>query len=214
MNCDPSELMQQARCFKCIPNGMQPEVQTYLLCQIANGMPQPGYDDLVFPPTSLGFAGGTNPAIQVGDSGPSNDQAALRVTAPNANNFWITAQMSHFWIAGTRIYPHIHVQPQSDVAASVSTFTMRYTIADINGTFQSSTVLPNLQFTIPANSAYKHFLFDLPEPGLDMSAFAGPSTVVRMKFTMNSITSLVSLDVLSFDIHYMRAISPLIPFVP
>lgn len=36
MNCDPNDLVQQARCFKCIPPGMQKEVMTYLLCQIAD----------------------------------------------------------------------------------------------------------------------------------------------------------------------------------
>lgn len=30
---DPNVLMAQAKCFRCI-DGMHPEVQTYLLCQI------------------------------------------------------------------------------------------------------------------------------------------------------------------------------------
>lgn len=34
--CDPDDLVNHARCFKCIPKGMQREVQIYLLCQIAN----------------------------------------------------------------------------------------------------------------------------------------------------------------------------------
>ena len=33
MICDPNVLLARARCFKCIPRGMQKEVQIYLLCQ-------------------------------------------------------------------------------------------------------------------------------------------------------------------------------------
>lgn len=37
MSCDPSTLANSARCFEsCIPVGMQPSVQTYLLCQLAS----------------------------------------------------------------------------------------------------------------------------------------------------------------------------------
>lgn len=36
MNCDPSSLMQSARCLECIPPGMQSGVRSYLLCQWAN----------------------------------------------------------------------------------------------------------------------------------------------------------------------------------
>lgn len=36
VNCDPSELANAARCFEsCIPAGMQPAVQNYLLCRLA-----------------------------------------------------------------------------------------------------------------------------------------------------------------------------------
>ena len=36
VNCDPSSLANEARCFdRCIPPGMQPAVETYLLASIA-----------------------------------------------------------------------------------------------------------------------------------------------------------------------------------
>lgn len=34
VNCDPNELMAAAKCFRCIPKGLQRAVQLYLLCQI------------------------------------------------------------------------------------------------------------------------------------------------------------------------------------
>lgn len=41
MNCDPNTLMAAAKCFKCIPKKMLPEVQIYLLCQWANASATP-----------------------------------------------------------------------------------------------------------------------------------------------------------------------------
>lgn len=36
MNCDPKTLVESAKCFRCIPNGMSKQVMIYLLCQWAN----------------------------------------------------------------------------------------------------------------------------------------------------------------------------------
>jgi hypothetical protein len=36
MNCDPQALMAAAKCYRCIPAGMLPEVQISLLCQWLN----------------------------------------------------------------------------------------------------------------------------------------------------------------------------------
>lgn len=36
ISCTPNDLLNEARCFRCIPAGMQREVQIYLLCQWAN----------------------------------------------------------------------------------------------------------------------------------------------------------------------------------
>lgn len=34
ISCDPNDLMEAAKCYKCIPAGMQPEVIIYLLNQL------------------------------------------------------------------------------------------------------------------------------------------------------------------------------------
>lgn len=36
ISCDPNDLMAAAKCFKCIPGGMQNEVIIYLLANILN----------------------------------------------------------------------------------------------------------------------------------------------------------------------------------
>lgn len=40
-NCDPNALVQAAACMRCIPDGMQAEVQTLLLAIIAGGSLDP-----------------------------------------------------------------------------------------------------------------------------------------------------------------------------
>lgn len=42
VNCDdPNALLEAAKCFKCIPSGLQGAVQTYLLAVIAGGSLDP-----------------------------------------------------------------------------------------------------------------------------------------------------------------------------
>ena len=41
ISCDPNDLMEAAKCFSCVPRGMQPAVQTYLLAVIAGGSLDP-----------------------------------------------------------------------------------------------------------------------------------------------------------------------------
>lgn len=71
MNCDPNTLLAAAKCFKCIPRGMLPEVQISLLCQWAQGggcplpakatnpLPASGNDHV----GALGVALGTGPTL-------------------------------------------------------------------------------------------------------------------------------------------------------
>lgn len=41
VSCQPNDLAQAAKCFECIPTGMQAAVQTYLLAQINGGETDP-----------------------------------------------------------------------------------------------------------------------------------------------------------------------------
>jgi hypothetical protein len=41
VNCDPNALLDAAKCFRCIPDGMQAPVQTFLLAVIAGGSTDP-----------------------------------------------------------------------------------------------------------------------------------------------------------------------------
>ena len=46
VSCDPYDLMKAARCLQAIPRELQAGVQTYLLCQIANGGGAPSAQDM------------------------------------------------------------------------------------------------------------------------------------------------------------------------
>jgi len=42
VSCDPNDLMAEARCYdRCVPPGMHPAIQTYLLQQIAENTMTP-----------------------------------------------------------------------------------------------------------------------------------------------------------------------------
>lgn len=47
--CDPSGLANLARCYRCLDAGTLVQVETFLLCQWANGHPTPP------PPTGIGY---------------------------------------------------------------------------------------------------------------------------------------------------------------
>lgn len=197
-------LIDQAKCFKCIPDGAQMQVQTYLLDQLRNSLTA-GWDDLVFNPAVLTAGPGTARQGQViAASNPGGDQLAMRLTLNTADMFWITVQMPHTWVPGTHVHPHIHVVEQS-VNANNCVFSLNYSISDINGTFPVNTTVNNMAASIPAGSQFKHLLFDLPDGGINMSAFRGPSTILRMHYTL---TGGGPVDVISFDLHIFKSISP------
>lgn len=206
---DVGGLLDAAACFNsCIPPGMQDAIQTYLL-STAQAKLAPGWNDLVYDPSRLTVPGGTNPGAFVASSGPSGDQPALRLTTPNAANFWVNVQTPHIWVPGSKVHPHIHVQPQVNTQNNL-VFTVAYSISDINGTFPADTTIANMAATIPAGNQWKHLLFDLPDGGLDLSAFAGPSTILRFHYTL---TGGGPIDIISFDLHILQTVSP-VPFTP
>lgn len=76
VNCDPNELMAAARCFRCIPKGLQRAVQLYLLCQIVKKKSSPSVLFEWFPHASL--------AQWIDDTGPhTTDWNTFAATAHN-----------------------------------------------------------------------------------------------------------------------------------
>jgi len=79
--------------------------------------------------------------------------------------------MPHTWMPGTMIYPHIHFSVQTNNSGVVR-WGFEYTWArrhDSTGqiVFPTSTVT-YLDFTVPANSAYTHFVAEVPQgQGID-----------------------------------------------
>lgn len=74
----------------------------------------------------------------------------------------------HSWKAGTMVYPHVHFVTTSN-ATGVVRWGFEYTLArrhDSTGqiTFGTTQTI-NVDFTIPSNSADKHFVCEAPELG-------------------------------------------------
>lgn len=198
-------LIDDAKCFKCIPPGLQPQVQTYLLDQIRNTL-SVGWEDLVFPVSVLDPPGAATGGTLVATSNPGGNQLALEIDdGLPAESFWVAVQMPHTWIAGTPVYPHIHVCPQSNNQNTLA-WTLDYSIAALHGTFPVPTTVAAIPAVIPANSQYQHLDFNLPATGIDMSAFLTPSTILRLKYTLTSATE--AIHIVSFDVHYLKAVSP------
>lgn len=90
----PQQLMQEAACFdKCIPPGMQEEIQTWLLCQIANG-PGVGFQDalLRLTPAMTNGLGGSGITLALNSSsGPFTGTGFQYLGTLLANTFSVTA---------------------------------------------------------------------------------------------------------------------------
>lgn len=160
------------------------------------------YDDIVFPMTSLTPPGAEAPATFSYTSGQSGDQMALVFSVNNI--FHVEVQTPHTWVAGTQVYPHLHIEPQT-AGAITSVWRVAYSIADIGSVFPADTVETN-QMIIAAGQQWFSKLVNMPTNGIVMTGKVGPSTMVRMKYTLLSTTA--SLHVLSFDIHIRTGGSP------
>jgi hypothetical protein len=166
------------------------------------------WDDLRYEASVLGPPGSGS---LLGTSGQSGDQLALEMNdTPSPESFFVNVQMPHTWIAGTTIYPHIHVEPQT-ANANNTTWTVNYSISDINGTFPADTSAAGQTANIGAGNQWKHLIFNLPNAGISMAGKAGPSTIVRMKFTVTAADE--ALHVLSFDVHFRCGGTP-VPYTP
>lgn len=160
------------------------------------------YEDIIFSIALLNPPGSVNPGTLVWTNGPSTDQMAI--VFGNGEQFHVTPQLGHTWVAGTTIFPHVHCEPQT-ANSITNTWEIYYSIADIGGTFPVSTAVTNTVI-IPASSQYKHTLVSLPTNGISMATFNGPSTKLKMRYVLR--TTSEPLHVLDFDIHYRTGGSP------
>ena len=164
------------------------------------------YNDINFVLTTL-----KNNGTTVQDSGPSGFGTALELDV--GEFFTVNPQMPHEWIAGTTVFPHLHIMPQTDVEFTIGWKTS-YSIADIGGVFPLGTIDAATETVIPAGSQWKHLLINLPAAGIDMSAFAGTSTVLQLKHELDSCTGGTAADahIIGYDVHYRWGGSP-VPYI-
>jgi len=163
------------------------------------------FEDINFNIESLNPVGIGSPATLVVTSGQSGIDVALQYTTNNT--LYVAVQMPHTWAPGTRVYPHIHVQPQLNILNTI-VWDGWYSISDLNGTFPVSTHIGAFNTNIAAGNQWKHLLMPMPPGGIDMTGFAGPSTILRLKFQVTSVTNI--FHAISFDVHYQWGGSPVV----
>jgi len=163
------------------------------------------YNDINFNISTLNPVGVGSPATIVVTSGQSGIDYALRYTVNNT--LYAVVQLPHYWIPGTRVYPHIHVQPQTANINAVS-WAGWYSIADIGGVFPAPTAIGVFATGIAAGNQWKHLLLPMPPGGIDMTGFTGPSAIIRLKFEVAAVSE--TFDVIGFDVHYRWGGSPVV----
>lgn len=88
MNCDPSALMEAAKCYQCISPGHRGAVMVYLECQWANATPEPPVPVFSYTPSSVVFLWGETPGgLHFGDLAAFNATA----TIPNVTSIFFGA---------------------------------------------------------------------------------------------------------------------------
>ena len=164
------------------------------------------WNDINFVLTTL-----KNNGTVVQDSGPSGFGTALELDAGEL--FTVNPQMPHDWIAGSTIFPHVHIMPQTDVEFTIGWLT-DYSFADIGSDFPAKTQVAT-EYVVPAGSQWKHMLINLPAAGIDMSGADGPSTVIQLRHELDSCTGGTDSDVhiIGYDVHYRWGGSP-VPYIP
>jgi hypothetical protein len=166
------------------------------------------YEDINFSITTLKKTGIT----EVTNAGPSGNMVAAQV-GNGGGSFQANAQMSHTWVPGTALHPHIHLYVNDNAAVTVLV-TTDYSIADIGGVFPTSTQVTR-SLVIPANSQWKHIMFNVSASGIPMAGFTGPSTVVQVSHAIGaaSVGDEQDIFIIGYDWHYRWGGSP-VPYSP
>lgn len=165
------------------------------------------YNDVNFSVSALN-PGASGAQLKV-DSG-SNTVKQLSLEMDDGELVYVNVQMPHEWVAGSTVFPHFHWQPQLDNAVT-NVWITTYEIADGNQDFS-----PQVQVTstniIAAGNQWQHKLMNVPSGGIDMTGYEGPSTIIRMRFELDSTTD-PDIDILGFDVHVRCGGSP-VPYNP
>lgn len=90
VNCDPSALVSEAACFRCVPKEMHGPVLLYLLCQILEN----------------GGGGGNVNACLIAQSGAPTDPCAFTFglaydndyASPTSGSFWYWDSVAAEWV--------------------------------------------------------------------------------------------------------------------
>lgn len=164
------------------------------------------WEDINFPVSTLNPPGGVTGPELVANSGRDGD--SLAAVFNNTDATLVNPQLPHTWKTGGTVYPHFHIEPQTTTAIT-NTWRIKYSVADIDGTYPAWTILTNT-VVIAGSQQWAHKLMALPTNGIALTGKTGPSTVMKMRLEL--ISGNVDLHVTNWDLHYQWGGSP-VPYV-
>lgn len=89
--------------------------------------------------------------------------------------------VNHDYALGTKLYPHLHFSPKSNNSGNV-VLNFEWSIAKGHGqAVFPATTTKRIVFSIPANSAFKHFVAELPEVDAIPGTNIEPDTLILLR---------------------------------
>lgn len=150
-------------------------------------------------------AGGTAPSLAV--FGSSGSLRTYQFSGSALNEVEFEVQLSHAYMPGTDIHPHVHWCPTTTGAGNVVWF-LEYAWANIGATFPGSSTI-NTGAVAAGGTAWAHKMTDLLDGGNDYINGSGKtiSSMLVCRLYRNggsgSDTYAAPVALLEFDFHYI-----------
>lgn len=161
------------------------------------------WDDLMDTLSYRNIAGGNNPTWGV----LWNNHQGLIFSGTTMNQAFSTYHFHHDIAIGTGVYLHTHFVPLDNTAGTVR-FGFEYTLAKSHGqeTFPITDGLVYAEVIIPANSARRNYVAEIPNPGI-LSASIEPDANMKVRIFRDAANDSYNGDIHMWqvDLHYQKA---------
>jgi len=148
-------------------------------------------------------SGGNNPTF--GEWRPGME--GLLFSGSNMNQVWVDFHIDHDYAVGTRLYPHVHWLPLTNVAGVVR-WGIQYSIAKGHGQGLFDTITTvYMNHEIGINNQYRHYVTETTDQFSILSDKVEPDSVIKMRvFREGAIDSHNGvIHAWQADLHYQVA---------
>jgi len=168
----------------------------------------PPWDDLRNPLLSSN-AGGSNPPavarIYTNGAGSQGIFAYSFVSDGTERELYLTIQLPHSYLEGSDLHSHLHILTTSAVASGTTKWGMEYTMANVGGTFSTTTTIISGTLAITGANANQNIVVDFPIISGSGVKISNIMIVRLFRFANNNGDSYANaLFALEFDVHYQK----------